>query len=171
MHHHCEESIKMHALTSASCKRCMLTLTHAFERKQHMDPLTILLTSLLCFWALILVVTLQAMQGLRTLRSYQKYLNLCSEDEWRSYGFGTTWEWVINDRIIIFGWTNPLRHVNPKAVNMSIHLFVHLSGCIIKAPFGGLFYNNDRLTLHITIHLSQNYMDADCSLFVFCTNR
>ncbi len=55
-----------------------------------MDTLTILLTSLLCFWALIVVVTLQAMQGLRTLRSYQKYLNLCSEDERRSYGFGTT---------------------------------------------------------------------------------
>jgi len=104
-----------------------------------MDTLTILLTSLLCFWALILVVTLQAMQGLRTLRSYQKYLNLCSEDERRFYGFGTTWEWVINDRIFIFGWTNPLRHVNSKAVNMSIHLFVHLSGCIIRAPFGVYF--------------------------------
>ncbi len=37
----------------------------------------------------------------------QKYLNLCSEDERRSYRFGTTWGWVINDRIIIFGWTIP----------------------------------------------------------------
>ncbi len=32
------------------------------------------------------------------------YLNLCSEDEQRSYGFGTTWGWVINDRNFIFGW-------------------------------------------------------------------
>ncbi len=31
-------------------------------------------------------------------------LNLCSEDERRSYEFGTTWGCVINDRI--FGWTN-----------------------------------------------------------------
>ncbi len=34
--------------------------------------------------------------------------NLCSEDEWKSCGFGTTWGWVINDRFFIFGWTNPL---------------------------------------------------------------
>ncbi len=39
----------------------------------------------------------------------QKYLNLCSNDERRSYGFGTTSGWVINDIIFIFGWTNPLR--------------------------------------------------------------
>ncbi len=33
----------------------------------------------------------------------QKYLNLCSEDERMSYGFGTTLGCVINDRIFIFG--------------------------------------------------------------------
>ncbi len=37
----------------------------------------------------------------------KKNLNLCFEDERRSYGFGTTWRWV-NDRIFIFGWTIPL---------------------------------------------------------------
>ncbi len=42
------------------------------------------------------------------LRIHQKHLNLCSEDERRSYGFGTTWGGVINDRIFIFGWTVPL---------------------------------------------------------------
>ncbi len=30
-------------------------------------------------------------------------------DERRSYGFGTTWGWAINDRIFIFGWTIPLK--------------------------------------------------------------
>jgi len=40
-------------------------------------------------------------------------LNLCSEDEWRSYQFGTTWGWVINDRIFIFGWPTALR-MTPK---------------------------------------------------------
>ncbi len=35
---------------------------------------------------------------------HQKYLNLCSEDEQRSCGFGMTWGWVINDRIFIFRW-------------------------------------------------------------------
>ncbi len=38
--------------------------------------------SLLPFWALDVVVVLLSMQG-------QKYLNLCSEDERRSYRFGT----------------------------------------------------------------------------------
>ncbi len=55
-----------------------------------------------------ITVALLSMQGQRALRFHQKYLNLCSEDEQRSYGFGTTWGWVINDRIFILGWTNPL---------------------------------------------------------------
>ncbi len=37
------------------------------------------------------------MQGQTALRFHEKYLNLCSEDERRSYRFETTW-----------GWTNPL---------------------------------------------------------------
>ncbi len=40
------------------------------------------------------------MEGQKALEIHQKYLNLCSEDEQRSYGFGTTWEGVINDRIV-----------------------------------------------------------------------
>ncbi len=54
-------------------------------------------------------VVLLSMEGQIALRFHQKYLNLCSEDERRSYGFGTTWGWVINDRFFILGWTNPLR--------------------------------------------------------------
>ncbi len=64
--------------------------------------------SLLPFCALTLVVPLLSMEGKRALGFHQKYLNLCSEDELRSYGFVTTWGWVINDRIFIFGWTIPL---------------------------------------------------------------
>ncbi len=48
------------------------------------------------------------MEGQRALRFHQKYLNLCSQDERRPYGFETTWAWVINDRIFIFGRTNSL---------------------------------------------------------------
>ncbi len=69
---------------------------------------TILTMSLLRFWALTVVVPLLSMQGQKALGFHQKYLDLCSEDEWRSYGFGTTWGWVINDRICIFEWTVPL---------------------------------------------------------------
>ncbi len=37
-----------------------------------------------------IAVVLLSMEGLRALGFNQKYLNLCSEDERRSYGFGTT---------------------------------------------------------------------------------
>ncbi len=60
-------------------------------------------------------------------RIHQKYLNLCSEDERRSYRFRTTWGWVINDRIFIFGWTIPLRLITLKHLswNLIIHLFIN----------------------------------------------
>ncbi len=63
---------------------------------------------LLPFWALNESVVLLSMQGQKALRFHQKYLNLCSEDERRSFGFRTTWRWVIHDRAFIFGWTIPL---------------------------------------------------------------
>ena len=52
------------------------------------------------------------------LRFDQKYLNLCSKDERRSYGVGTTWGWVITDRIFIFGLTNPLNKLNKHLPTM-----------------------------------------------------
>ncbi len=66
------------------------------------------ITFFIRFCVLIMVISLLSMEDQRTLRFHQKYLHLCSEDERRSYGFGTTWAWVINDRIFIFGWINPL---------------------------------------------------------------
>ncbi len=60
------------------------------------------------------------MEGLRALGFHQKYLNLCSEDERRSYGFSTTWGWVINVRIFIFGWS-------PKGTD-SKEWFIHKFG-------------------------------------------
>ncbi len=67
----------------------------------------ILTMSLLPFWALNVSVALLSMEGQKALGFHQKYLNLCSEDERRSESFGTTWGWVINNRIFIFGWTIP----------------------------------------------------------------
>ncbi len=37
-----------------------------------------------------------------------KYLPLCSAEQRNSYRFGTTWGWVNDDRIFIFGCTVPL---------------------------------------------------------------
>ncbi len=42
------------------------------------------------FLDLIVLGSLLSMEGQRALGIHQKYLNLCSEDERRSYGFGTT---------------------------------------------------------------------------------
>ncbi len=38
-----------------------------------------------------------------------EYLPLCSAEQRNSYRFRTTWGWVNDDRIVIFGWTIPLR--------------------------------------------------------------
>ncbi len=46
--------------------------------------------SLLDFWALNASVVLLPMEGQKALGFHREYLNLCSEDERRSYGFGTT---------------------------------------------------------------------------------
>ncbi len=37
-----------------------------------------------------------------------EYLPLCLAEQRNSYRFGTTWGWVNDDRIFIFGWTIPL---------------------------------------------------------------
>ncbi len=69
---------------------------------------TILLMFLLRCCALIVVVSVQSTEGQGALRFHQKYLNLCSKDERRSYEFGTTRGWVINVSTI-FGWTSPFK--------------------------------------------------------------
>ncbi len=51
---------------------------------------TILMMSLLPFRALTVSVVLMSMEGQKALGFHHKYLNLCSEDERRSYRFGTT---------------------------------------------------------------------------------
>ncbi len=70
---------------------------------------TILIMSLLRFCALTVVGPLLLMKGQKALGFHQKYFNFCPEDEQQqSYRFGTTWGWVINDRIFIFRGTIPL---------------------------------------------------------------
>ncbi len=59
-------------------------------------------------WSGNISVTLLSMEGQKALGFHQKYLHLFSEDERRSYEFGTTWGWVINDNIFILGWAIPL---------------------------------------------------------------
>ncbi len=80
----------------------------------HMDCFTDVLATFLCIdCGSILAVY----GGSDSSQIPSKYLNLCSEDERRSYGFGTTWGWVINERIFIFGWTIPLTQHTLKAIH------------------------------------------------------
>ncbi len=74
----------------------------------HMDYFNVILTT---FLSLEHVCCIAVYAGSEKLVDFIKniFVYLCSEDEWRFYRFGTTWEWVINDRIFIFGWTIPLR--------------------------------------------------------------
>ncbi len=95
---------------------------------------TILMMSLLHFWVLNVMVVLLSMQDQKALGFHQKYLNLCSEDERRSYGFEITRGCVINDRIFIFGWTIPLSLDNGQAlfnclilIKKNIIFILHLS--------------------------------------------
>ncbi len=55
--------------------------------------------SILRFWALNVSVALLSMLGQKALGFHQKHLNLCSEDERRSYGFEPTWRWVIHEHL------------------------------------------------------------------------
>ncbi len=51
------------------------------------------------------VKTLAVYGRIRKLGLNPKYLNLCSGDEWRSYGFGTTWGWVglLKELVLLIG--------------------------------------------------------------------
>ncbi len=96
-------SLFLFSLHAKNYSRSFITL-----QLNHMDVTwTILTMSLLPFWALNVSVAFLSMEGQKALGFH---LNLCSEDERRSYGFGTSWAWVINDRIFIFGWTVTLMY-------------------------------------------------------------
>ncbi len=89
--------------------------------------------SLLHFWALNVVLALLSMKGHKALGFHQKYLNLCSEYEQRSYRFGMTWGWVIDDRIFIFGWTNPLSSISIyQFIALYAFEWTHSVGCLEK---------------------------------------
>ncbi len=60
-----------------------------------------------------------------------KYLPLCSAEQRHSYRFGTTWGWVNDDIIFIFGWTIPLRPAHSKNNNYKnndkdIYIYIYI---------------------------------------------
>ncbi len=61
----------------------------------------------------------------RKLTDFIKNILIC-EDEWRSYMFGTTGGWVINDKIIFLGWTTTL---TPASILWVIYFKLILLKC------------------------------------------
>ncbi len=69
----------------------------------------------------------------RTLGFHQKDLNLCSEDERRSYRFGKTWgRVIIVDIIFNFGWTIPLSMTLTSYTKCGSFLWIKL---LFKEPY------------------------------------
>ncbi len=97
--------------------------------------------SLLPFWALYLSVVLLSVQHQKALGFHHKYLNLCF-DERRSCRFGTTWGWVINYIIFIFGWAIPLKYIEIKKktviqnCNILQYCFVQINAALKSAWIG-----------------------------------
>ncbi len=56
----------------------------------------------------IYFLTMEVNPELLCLPHSSEYLPLCSAEKRHPYRFGTTWGWVSDDRIFIFGWTIPL---------------------------------------------------------------
>ncbi len=69
----------------------------------HMDYFNDVLTT---FLGLERGSSIAVYAGSKKLSDFIKKISVLQN--WRSYGSGTTWGWVINDRILIFGWTIPL---------------------------------------------------------------
>ncbi len=71
-----------------------------------------------------------------------EYLPLCSAEQRNSYRFGTTWGWVNDDRIFIFGWIIPLRSacLLPHKCEYDLNYVdipgheIHVLACISKMP-------------------------------------
>ncbi len=63
---------------------------------------------------------------------HKKYLHLFSESEWRSYRFGTTWGWVINDRIFILGRAISLSHCSLKNMSSPLNLVPERTSDVIN---------------------------------------
>ncbi len=51
---------------------------------------------------------------------HPKYLKLYSEDERSFYEFGTTWGYVINDKIFILGWSIPLSNLFGNNIGFAV---------------------------------------------------
>ncbi len=86
-----------------------------------------------------------------------EYLPLCSAEQRHSCRFGTTWGWVNDDRIFIFGWTIPLR---PKVILLAEIIFV---GFLFCASLEILHYC--LLFWTIKVHLLLTHAPLSCASF------
>ncbi len=94
-----------------------------------------------------------------------EYLPLCSAEQRNSYRFGTTWGWVNNDRIFIFGWTVPLN------VKKSDIIFYNRSQNSVRSRFQSLHRQTPSKLLlfyHVFVDL---YITMNISSFTLSSRK
>ncbi len=77
-----------------------------------------------------------------------KNILICVQRWTKSYGFGTTWGRVINDRIVLFGWTNTLRTSTSNAVNCNVQQRSLLYKYVLLIPLPLLRWTCSHRRLH-----------------------
>ncbi len=129
---------------------------------------TILPMSLLRFWTWERCSCVVVYGGSESSRI--SYLNLCSKDERRSYRFETTWGWVINYRISIFGWTIPLTlyfTVLLKNIVLMVCVLIQRSSlyysiCRSKSTLK-LYWNTTHFLTHCILHIFIEQNSSICT--------
>ncbi len=104
-----------------------------------------------------------------------EYLPLCSAEQRHSYRFGTTWGWVNDDRIFIFGWTVPLIHIliyiwftseNCEEKSLLLTAFIwpkiHYNSTTVK------YYYNLLIVLISNLLITVFYVNICSNVIYFC---
>ncbi len=97
---------------------------------------------------------------------------LCSTEERNSCRFGTTWGWVNDDRIFIFGWTVPLKPlVYVFKTNKQIHLLKSLMQKMKAVNLSFLITKSDQNDCNesCTLSLSEK-ANLECRSFDYIFN-
>ncbi len=96
-----------------------------------------------------------------------EYLPLCSAEQRNSYRFGTTWGWVNDDRIFIFGWTVPLN------VKKSDIIFYNRTGVKTAFVLGfNRYIDKHQVTLLLFYHVFVDlYITMNISSFTLSSRK
>ncbi len=116
-HHSCHEG-QISFLFISAVKLGILGVRVAFTRESGRSPLGLNPWCYKDYFTEVLAMFL----NIAVYGGSPKYLNMCSEDERRSYGFETTWGWVII-QVFIFINTTIVQNVPRRScIRITLHL-------------------------------------------------